>query len=188
MRKEDQKVEYRPELAKALQEYLDLALKFYSMNFQKAYYMLLSLLYEKEEPKKAEILRKASECFDSSSIALEYFYEHYEEILEKEYGIETLSEARSAYVIYGVYGNLFDEIKSKIDTSNLSKMEQFMVDDFINRLKAPMRNPNIEIKDGNSKCYYDRDWRSSFSRDLKMSLEFMKEGCQSTIDIFSTED
>lgn len=179
----NREVHYRPEIAEILKEALTLANVLYKLNFQQAYYMLLSKI--EKDPERAEALVKTSECFVKDAChGVEFFEEYY----EKQYNIEYISAARAAYVIFGVYKDAFDTIKEKIDRTGLTGMEEFMVDSFFNKLTAPTRNPNIEIKDGHTECYYDRNHASEFHHDLKSSLEYINEECQITIEIFSTPD
>lgn len=186
MKDTDREIQYRPDLAGLLQEALKFANNFYSINFKKAYYLLLSEYYKNSDEELSKLLLNASKCFDS--VCGEYtFDECYEDDL-KRFNIEILSEARAAYIIFNVYKDYFDKFLKDINLENLSKMEKFMVESFFRKLKAPMNNPNIEIKEGQTKCYYDRDFSSSYSRDLKMSLEYMNKECQSTIDIFCISD
>ena len=64
-----------------------------------------------------------------------------------------------------------------------------MVTDFYRKCFAPLRNPNIQIKGNESKCYYDRDGHyGEFGRDLKMGIEFLTRECNNIIEIFNTED
>lgn len=179
----NRKVYYRPEVAEILKEGLALANVLYKLRFQQAYYMMLSKI--EENPERAEGLAKASECFAANAFA---GIERFEEYYEKQYDIEYISAARAAYVIYEIYKDTFDKIKSKIDRTGLTGLENFMVDSFFNKLTAPTRNPNIEIKDGQTQCYYDRDRSSNFYKDLELSLEYINRECSTTIEIFNTPD
>lgn len=186
MKKEDTIVNYRPELAEILQDGLQFAQNLYTMNFQKAYYVMLSKTYEKNDPEYANILREASQCFDENIIyKTEKFRKNYEFLYELEY----ISEPRAAAAIFSFYEDSFDKIKSRIDMDSLTKSEKYMVDTFFYKLTSPIRNPNIQIKEGHSKCYYDSPGNSKyFHEDLSAQMEYINRECQITIDIFMTPD
>lgn len=186
MKEEDKIVNYRPCLALILQKAMEFAQDLYSLNFQKAYYMMLSSVYEKEDPEYAKILKEAAHCFDEKEIfGIEKFHEYY----EKEYGLEYVSEPRAAFFVFNIFGDSFDKVyRKQIDFQTLTKSEQYMVDSFFRKLEAPMRNPNIEIPEGYTQCYYDRERWSDFHKDLERSLDYIKRECQIPIDIFMTPD
>ena len=52
MKKEDKEIKYRPELSKLLKEHLELALKFYNVNFIKTYYVLMAKLVKEKDPEQ----------------------------------------------------------------------------------------------------------------------------------------
>ena len=144
--------------------------------------MMLSKI--EENPERAEGLAKASECFAANAFA---GIERFEEYYEKQYDIEYISSARAAYVIYEIYKDTFDKIKSKIDRTGLTGMENYMIDSFFNKLTAPTRNPNIKIPEGETQCHYDRK-HEDFYHDLKLSVEYINRECSTTIEIFNTPD
>lgn len=187
MKKEDREINYRPDLASKLKVALMVANNFYQVNFKKAYYLILAEYYKNSNLELSNILYKASKCFDDSLFGEEYFYEYYEKDLKK-YNIEILSTARAAFVFFKVYEKYFDKFLEECSLDDLSKMEKFMVESFFKKLKAPMNNPNIEISEGQEKCFYDKDFRSNYSKDLTLSLEYLNKECKNIIEIFNTED
>ena len=186
MKKEDTVVNYRPELAEILQDGLQFAQNLYTMNFQKAYYIMLSKTYEKADPEYASILKEAAQCFDENEVfGIEKFREHY----EKSYNLEYVSEPKAAAAIFFFYKDAFDIIKSRIDMESLTSSEKYMGISFFYKLTAPIRNPNIQIKEGYTKCYYDMPGNSTyFHEDLFAQMEYINRECQTTIDIFMTPD
>ena len=188
MRKEDKEIKYRPELAEQLKKCLDAALAFYNTNFKKAYYLELSKYCAASSPEESIFLKKVAECFSEQPFAEEMFHEEYEKTLTQKYHYEAVSTARAASLLFCVYKPVFELLEEKINTDELTKMEQYMVESFFKTLTAPLRNPNLEIKEGFSKCWYDRERGLNFLRDHRMSVEYLAKHCQSTIDIFSTPD
>ena len=75
-----------------------------------------------------------------------------------------------------------------INTDDFTIIEKYMVESFYKKLKAPLRNPNIEVKERGGKCYYDEEPHSDFLKDLKLSLEYIEKNCLSTIELFSIPD
>lgn len=187
MKDADKEIKYRPELAEQLSKCLNTAVIFYSINFKKAYYLMFSKVHENEGfEEESAFFKEVANCFNEPW-AEEQFHEKYEKILRKEYLMEPVSEARAASFVFNVYKEAFDILKEKIHIENPTKMEQYMVNNFFAKLTAPMRNPNIEIQEGYTECWYDRN-HENFLKDLKMSVECVKKNCQDIIDIFSIED
>ena len=192
MRAEDKVVNYRPELAEQLQKAMEFALKLYGGNLRATYYKLVAAACKNGNDVPNEIsalINEAAECFKDEFNGIELFEENYADKL-KPYGIELVSTAHAANFVFEVYEPVFDLLKEDIDTESLTKSEKFMVENFFKRLKAPIHNPNIKIKDGETKCYYDKKYHTNinFERDLKMSVEYLQQNCQNTIEIFNTPD
>ena len=54
---------------------------------------------------------------------------------------------------------------------------------------APTHNPNIEISEGHTKCYYDEHpGERSFKKDLRPSIEYINNNCGYIIEMFNTPD
>ena len=141
MKPEDDKINYRPDLALILQKAMEFAQDLYSLNFQKTYYLMLSTVYEEgtggieKNLEHARILKEAAKCFDEKEIfGIEKFHEYY----EKEYGLEYISEPRAAFFVFNVFGDSFDKVyKKQIDFQMLTKAEQYMVDSFFSKITIP---------------------------------------------------
>ena len=193
-------INYRPNLSNKLQNILNLALKFYNINYQQAYFYILSCYYKnKKDTKLSKILETVSEMIAkqyNSDIIEEYIQDN--KALFRHNNIEVLSPARSAYVIYELYKDDFNReqqnlIKVYKETeefkqNSLSSMEEYMIKSFFKSLTTPLRNPNIEIKEGQTKCYYDRTLHADFTQYLKEQLAYVEQNCKSIIETFNIED
>lgn len=178
----NREVYYRPNLAETLQKALDVANKFYAINFQQAYYEMLATIETDEDRKHA--LQETAKCFGNDNpFGMETFEEYY----ERQYRIDYISPARAADVFYTLFANIFEDMKNNIDRTGLTGLENFMVDSFFGKLTSPTRNPNIKIPEGETQCYYDRK-HEDFYHDLKLSVEYINRECSTTIEIFNTPD
>ena len=187
MREEDKVINFRPELAMQLYKCMDFAKTLYSVNFQKFYYESLEIVYKDSNSELAELLHNASLCFGDTYHDKEMFQSEYEYELKK-HNIGYISQARAAYALFKIFEPELDKLKEEIDMESFTKAERYMINDFFRKLKAPMRNPNIEIKDGATKCYYDKTYDRSFEKDLLSQLKYLEQNCQDIIDIFATPD
>ena len=124
MRKEDKEISYRPKLAQTLSAILNTMNNLYKQDYRKQYYSVLSLVYKDADKKKSEFFKDVSKCFNGSSLGQEQFCEAYEPVLKKEYGIEAVSEARAASMIYVIYEGFINEFKDNLikELSGLSKI------------------------------------------------------------------
>lgn len=191
MKEEDKKIEYRPELADELEECMNTAIKLYQSNIKGVYFYFMSFTMEKGV--HDELLLKASECFKPGvPFGEEQYYEHYQKEIASKYGCEIaeITEASAARLVFSIYKDLIEHAFNKIDTSGFSKQEKYMVEHFKNIVLSPTRNPNIQIKDGNTKCYYDytRGGNYEFEKAVKFGIEFIERECQATLEIFRTPD
>ena len=140
-----------------------------------------------------ELLLKASKCFKPGvPFGDEQYYEHYQKEIASKYGrkISEITEASAARLVFSIYKDLIEYAFSKIDTSGFSKKEKYMVELFKNIVLSPTKNPNIQIKDGKTKCYYDytKGGNYEFERDLKNGIEFIERDCPVALEIFRTPD
>lgn len=184
MKESDKIINYRPELGTYLKKCLDYAIKFYNTNFQKFYYEALAIVYKDTNPELAALLQKTSDCFNNSFAS---GFEQYEYELSK-YNIYYVSMAKAAYIFFAVFESEFDNQWKQIDTNGFTKTELYMIKHFFGLLKAPMRDPNLRIKKGEAKCYYDKDLRVDYKESLEQSVACLTENCQSIIDMFVETD
>ena len=194
MKEEDKKIKYRPELADKLESCMKDAIKLYREEPKKVYYLLMSLLCEeKEDLEGKELFWKSSECFDKENrFGAEEYYEHYYKDIKERYGsdVADITSASAARLVFAIYKEDIEQSFDAIDTSGFSKQEKYMVEHFKNIVLSPTENPNIQIKDGNAKCYYDytRGGNYEFERAVKSGIEFIERECQVTLEIFRTPD
>lgn len=191
MREEDKVVNYRPELVKKLQSIMDDTLRLYSQNQVGMLYLMLEKQFKDEgDLKTAELLSKASQCcLKQDLFYYEEFVREYRDDLNKlEYGLGDITEPSAARVVFEIYSKMVMKDKENLDLESLTKAEKYMVDHFFNVLLAPTRNPNIQIKEGHSKCYYDESRDGSFATSMKFSIEYIQKECGNTLDIFNTPD
>lgn len=189
MKKEDKEIQYRPELADKLEECMNTAIKLYQANIKGVYYYYMSFTMEKGV--HDELLLKASECFKPNvPFGEEQYYEYYQKEIASKYGpeIAEITQASAARLVFSIYKDLIKYSFDKINIDNLSKMEKYMVEHFENVVLSPTRNLNIQIKEGNTKCYYDSTTARMFEleKDLKAGIEYIKKECQNILDIFRT--
>lgn len=190
-RKKETIINYRPKLSKELQRVMDSTLDFYKANPIGVLYILLEKPYrEKGDEQGANLLSSAAKCLlKDDSFSYEKFVRYYRDDLNKlEIGLGNIMEAGAARVVFETLSELIVQEKKKLSESNFTKMEQHMVDHFFNVLLSPTRNPNIQIPEGEVKCYYDRHYDALFKKDMKFSIEFIKKECSNTIEIFRTSD
>lgn len=191
MKEEDKKIEYRPELADKLEECMKMAINLYKASIRGVYFYFMSFTMEKGV--HDELLLKASECFKPGvPFGDEQYYEYYQKEIASRYGreIAEITEASAARLVFSIYKDLIEHAFSKINTNGFSKQEKYMVELFKNIVLSPTRNPNIQIKDGKTKCYYDytKGGNYEFERDLKNGIEFIERDCQVALEIFRTPD
>lgn len=189
MKKEDTIIYYRPNLANTLKKDLKFMINYYNQNFQQMYYALLHLLCKSKNDKKGEkLFNDVNKWFNQPCDILELFEEHKNELME--YGeSDIISSARAFYTLNKIYREEFNNLISKIDFTDLTKQEQYMVKHFYSILLSPTRNPNIEIKKGRKKCYYDDNYHyGEFERDLQSGIEYLNKECNSIIGIFEISD
>ena len=208
--KRNEEVFYRPDLANQLRQVLNTAITFYSVNFLHMYYDFLSKVYvltednakefnadffvEKyadkntENGQKSLFLKKVADCFKNPN---EYkkFIKKYAYDMEKKYHIKLVSEAEAACQLFNMYGNnLFENFKNKIieQTKNppLTDMELFLINDFFLIVTSPMRNPNIQVQEGETKCWYDNHPYDNYKADFAQSVQWISENLERTIEIF----
>lgn len=194
MKEEDKKIEYRPELADKLKSCIKDAIKLYKEEPKKVYYLLMSLLCEeKGDLEGKELFLNASDCFDEERcFGVEKYHEYYYKDIKAKYGsdVAEITSASAARLVFDLYREDIENSFDAIDMSDFSKQEKYMVEHFKNIVLSPTRNPNIQIKEGNAKCYYDntRGGDFEFERDLKNGIQFIERECQPTLDIFRTPD
>ena len=189
MRKEDREIKYRPGLAEILQNDLNFMKSYYSKNFPQMYYKVLSILYGSEKNKKGEkLFDMVAGWYEHPYEVLEMFSEYRRELAEFDV-YEPISDARAFCILNEIYDKEFKARKDLVDRKDLTKMESFMVDDFYGKCFSPLRNPNIQIKDGEAKCYYDKQGHyGEFERDLKNGVEYLTNECNRIIEIFNMQD
>lgn len=208
--KRNEEVFYRPDLANQLKQVLNTAITFYSVNFRYMYYDFLSKAYvltednakefnsyffvEKyadkntENGQKSLFLKKVANCFNNPN-GYKKFIKQYAYDMEEKYHIKLVSEAEAACKLFNTYGsNLFEDFKNKIieQTKNppLTDMELFLINDFFLRVTSPMRNPNIQVQEGETKCWYDNHPYDNYKADLAESVQWISENLERTIEIF----
>lgn len=185
MRKEDTKINYRPDLAEILKHGLELANKLYTMNFQQAYYMVLAELERPYDTTLADVLVQLANCFDKSNkYPQDELIQHY----EKKYDIPHISEARAAYIIFQIYQDNFNKLQAKINTNDFTICENAMVDRYFRILLSPTINPKLQIPEGETECYYDRFTDTAYDEDIAVALEYIQKECEDIISIFATPD
>lgn len=195
MKKEDTKIQYRPELADKLESCMKDAIKLYKKETKKVYYRILSLLCEKKEDLEGkELFLNASYFFDKKSSIGD---EHYGTSLEHnaikfKYGekIADITSASAARLVFAFYKEDIEKSFDTIDISGFSKQEKYMVEHFKHIVLSPTRNPNFQIKEGNTKCYYDSipGGDIEFAKDIKRSIEFIEKESKWMLEIFRTPD
>mgnify|MGYP004680537777 CR=1 FL=1 len=208
----EKEILYRPEIAKQMRNILNSAVTLYSANLYVIYYDFLARSYilTKENAndfvnkdfiekyadsntkagKYALFLKEISETLNSPS-GYDIFIEEYEEKLNKEYNIETITEASAARFVFEIFEKQFLYFKEKMINEAkkpLTTMEQFEVDLFFKEITAPMRNPNIQIPQDKTKCWYDRYPHNNYRSDLNQHVEWIKEHANNIIEIFDTPD
>lgn len=193
-KKEDIVLNYRPELVKTMKNHMDVVLAVYRLNPISTLYSFLSKLYkDKGEQETANLLKEASDCVSKGNYwDWERFERDYKEPLNKiAYDLGDISEANAASFVFDNYKEIIEQAKNKTleSTNDLTKSEKYMVERFYKILSSPTRNPNIKVQEGKSKCYYDEHkLDSSFSEDLKISIDFINKECESILNIFNTSD
>ena len=194
MKEEDNRIEYRPELADKLENCMKGAIRWYREEPKKVYYLLMSLLCkEKEDLEGKELFWKASKCFDEENrFGTEEYHEYYYKEIKKRYGrdVADITSASAARLVFDIYKEDIEQSFDAIDTNGFSKQEKYMVENFKNIVLSPTRNPNIQIKDGNTKCYYDytSGGNYEFEKAVKFGIEFIERNCQVMLEIFRTPD
>lgn len=195
-RKEDIVINYRPELVKTMKNHMDVILAAYRLNPISTLYSYLSKLYEdKGEHETAELLKKASKCISNDNYwDYDEFERDYRKPLNKiAYNLGEISEAGAAGIVYESYQWLIEEIKDKTLQSieNVTKYEKYTIERFYKILASPTHNPNIQVQEGHTQCYYDEhphDSYFSFSKSMKFSIEFIEKECGNILNIFNTPD
>lgn len=195
-RKEDIVINYRPELVKTMKNHMDVILAAYRLNPISTLYIYLSKLYkDKGEQETANLLKEASDCVSKGNYwDWERFERDYKEPLNKiTYNLGEISEAGAAGIIYESYQLLIEELKDKTLQSieNVTKYEKYTIERFYKILSSPTHNPNIQVQEGHTQCYYDEnphDPYISFSKSMKFSIEFIEKECGNILDIFNIPD
>ena len=187
MKESERKINFRLELAEQLKTILYQANDLYEVNYQWMWYRLYADIFRDSIRELYEALMASAECHKGHLSGIEEFELNYKDILEK-HGIEICSEARAASYIFRVYEKIFQSQKEKVLQGTLTKAEQLQIKRFFTILIAPLKNPNIQIPEGKTKCLYDRDYRHSFSKDMKSSLEYINQECSQIIELFNTPE
>lgn len=189
MNKNEMIINYRPHLAETLKKDLNFMLNYYTMNFPQMYYKVLSIIFGGQKNEEAqELFNKVAGWYNYPFEVREMFSEYKKELAK--YGeYEPISNASAFYILNKLYKEEFEAKRILIDRSDLTKMESFMVDDFYGKCFSPLRNPNIQIKDGEAKCYYDKQGHyGEFERDLKNGVKYLTNECNRIIEIFNMQD
>lgn len=194
--KEDIVIKYRPELAIKMKNHMEVLLSAYRLNPISSLYSYLSKLYEgKGEHETSELLKKASKCISKGNYwDYDEFERDYRKPLNKiTYNLGEISEAGAAGIIYESYQLLIEELKDKTLQSieNVTKYEKYTIERFYKILSSPTHNPNIQVQEGHTQCYYDEnphDPYISFSKSMKFSIEFIEKECGNILNIFNTPD
>lgn len=204
---------YRPELVKQMNKILKTVVTLYESNFLAMYYGLLAKkdlvtednakeyfddnFVEKYADKNSEIgkrslfLKEVADCLKDRINGYDKFIEQYEDKMVNEYHVKSISEAKAANYVFQFFQNSINELGEKmIESANpsLTPIETFMIHDFIKQITSPMRNPNIQIPEGETKCWYDRYPHNDYRSDLNQSVEWIKEHANNIIEIFDTPD
>lgn len=204
---------YRPELVKQMNKILRTVVALYESNFLAMYYGLLAKkdlvtednakeyfddnFVEKYADKNSEIgkrslfLKEVADCLKDRINGYDKFIEQYEDKMVNEYHVKFISKAKAANYVFQFFQNSINELGEKmIESANpsLTPIETFMIHDFIKQITSPMRNPNIQIPEGETKCWYDRYPHNDYRSDLNQSVEWIKEHANNIIEIFDTPD
>lgn len=196
MREQDKKVSYRPEIAEQLKKGMNDFLYLYETDQRVVLYKLLAIYFEKTgDGEKSELLDHGANLLKSDRpYADEEFYEKYESQISKLRleGVEDLgnvTEATAFRNLIPLYKKYSDDLRQGIDTTDFSKTENYMLDSVFSKLESPLRNPNVQIKDGQTLCYYDRERRSSGFRDaMKSSIAYIRENIEQSLSIWEEKD
>ena len=192
---ENRKIYYRPYLAEKLEDILDKTIALYEEYTPRStFYALLSKAELKSgREENAEMLIEAGKYFkkDVTASSYEYYMANLYPEIVKKFGkdVADISESAAAGAVFPLYKQVIEAEKSAIDTTGLTKMEKYMIEDFFNKLLTPTRNPNIYAKEGQSKNYYDKSGKNyEFQADLARQIRCIRGLCESTIEIFNTPD
>lgn len=205
----DKDIYYRPELAEQMKKLLEIVIALYKSNFLAMYYDLFAKIYlvtednakeyfddnfvEKYADKNSEIgkrslfLNEVADCLKDRINGHDKFIEQYEDKMVNEYHVKSISEAKAANYVFQFFQNSINELGEKmIESANpsLTPIETFMIHDFIKQITSPMRNPNIQIPEGETKCWYDRHPYDDYSSDLNQSVKWLKENADNFIRMF----
>lgn len=190
-RQKNMKIHYRPDLSKTLQKIMNDTLQLYKQNQIVMLYTLLAKIYIKnEDTEGAKLLFDAAKCLLKNDFFCdEEFIRKYQKDLNKlGYNLGDITETQAAGIMFKVYEDAIIRERNTIDETGFTGMEHFMIDKFFHMLLSPTRNPNLQVKEGHIKCYYEEQRFSDFLSDLKLSIEFIQENGRNTIELFNTPD
>lgn len=196
MREQDKKVSYRPEIAEHLKKGMNDFLYLYETDQRVVLYKLFAFYYEKMgDGEKSALFDHAANLLKSDRLfATEEFYEKYASKISKLRleGVEDLgnvTEATAFRNLIPLYKKCSDDLRQGIDTSDFSKTENYMLDSVFSKLESPLRNPNVQIKDGQALCYYDRERHSpGFRNAMKSSIAYIREDIEQSLSIWEEKD
>lgn len=172
----------RPELTKNLRSAIENILSLYETDQRAVFYMILSefFLSRKKDVATGGLLARASWLINSGRLSdSEEFAVKYSPLLSKIRieGIEDLgkiTEPTAFRTNVPIYKQYVDDIRKVVDTSNFSELETILFDTILSKLESPLQNPNVQIKDGNTLCYYDRCGGSLFRDSMNNSIECIR--------------
>lgn len=184
MKVEDIKINYRPELARILQNIEDLAIKIYQANYAEIFFKALSETYENENPELAAYLDEITNIFSNPN-GQEIFVEKYKTKLLENYDIPIyyVFPSYQIRIVLEVYKEQFDAFEQQIlkNYPDLTKQEEYMVKSFMRKISAPARNPNF------ANGYYEKNI-SEFYRYIESHIEYIKRECSIPIEQFNISD
>lgn len=191
MREKQSKINYQPELAKKMKEDMELIIKFYSQNFVAVYYEMWELWCQiKGDIAGRDLFKKLSDVAAYNEFELREVFEEDRQLLKKYEIYKLISDASAFRFLAKIFDKeLYALQEQALSLGDFTRGEKGMIDIFYNRLYGPLRNPNIQIPEGETKCYYDRHpYNNYFNRDMKASIEYIKEECTWIYELFDEKE
>lgn len=204
---------YRPELVKQMNKILKTVVTLYESNFLAMHYGLLAKkdlitednikeyynddFVEKYADKNTEIgkrslfLKKVSDCLKDRTNGYDRFVEQYQDKMVNVYHVESVSEAKASLYVFQALQYSVNELGSMAKKSAnppLTMAEMFMFNEFMRQITAPMRNPNIQIPEGETKCWYDKHPQDNYRDDLDQSITWLKQHADDLMGMFNIPD
>lgn len=199
MKEQDKKILYRPETAAYLREKTEKLIALYSADQRGVMFKAFAIFLRErgDSPDEARLMQEAADAINSTDpYAYGRFCSEHKEGLKavSEMSgttcIEDITEASAMRWLKTTYEKLIDSFRDGLDTTGFTKMEMYTLDTFFRVLSAPLRDPNIQIKDGSACCWYDSQTGSNtlYRHAMENTIEYIRKNNGNTLDIWETPD